>query len=152
MGNICHPQDVKNILARINRLEANSAARWGKMNVGQAVVHLSDQIRCAKGDLVIYPMNNMMLKTVVKWLILAGMKAPKGRVKTAKEFDQDQLGTKPTEFARDRDELVSLVNWFHGAHETYPWQEHPAFGKMTKRQWGKMVYTHLDHHLGQFGA
>jgi Protein of unknown function (DUF1569) len=29
---------------------------------------------------------------------------------------------------------------------------HPVFGKMTKEQWSKATWKHLDHHLQQFGV
>ena len=32
------------------------------------------------------------------------------------------------------------------------WPEHPAFGKLSKRAWGVLIYRHMDHHLKQFGA
>jgi hypothetical protein len=29
--------------------------------------------------------------------------------------------------------------------------EHPAFGRLSGRAWGALVYRHMDHHLRQFG-
>jgi len=29
---------------------------------------------------------------------------------------------------------------------------HPAFGPMTRHDWGALIYKHTDHHLRQFGA
>jgi hypothetical protein len=31
-------------------------------------------------------------------------------------------------------------------------EPHPFFGKLTKEQWSKGTYKHLDHHLLQFGV
>ena len=30
---------------------------------------------------------------------------------------------------------------------TDTWPEHPAFGKLSKRAWGVLIYRHMDHHL-----
>jgi hypothetical protein len=32
------------------------------------------------------------------------------------------------------------------------WGLHPMFGKMTRAEWGKLVYIHVDYHLRQFSA
>ncbi len=29
---------------------------------------------------------------------------------------------------------------------------HPVFGLMTRAQWGRWAYRHMDHHLRQFGV
>jgi Protein of unknown function (DUF1569) len=31
-------------------------------------------------------------------------------------------------------------------------EPHPIFGKMTKEEWSKGTWKHLDHHLQQFGV
>ena len=32
------------------------------------------------------------------------------------------------------------------------WKPHPLFGKMTPREWGKLLQMHLDYHLRQVAA
>jgi hypothetical protein len=29
---------------------------------------------------------------------------------------------------------------------------HPIFGRLTKEQWSRATWKHIDHHLTQFGA
>jgi hypothetical protein len=31
-------------------------------------------------------------------------------------------------------------------------EKHPVFGKLTKEQWSKATWKHIDHHLKQFGV
>ncbi|MEI9911278.1 MAG: DUF1569 domain-containing protein [Bacteroidota bacterium] len=31
-------------------------------------------------------------------------------------------------------------------------EPHPFFGKLTKEEWSKGTWKHLDHHLQQFGV
>jgi len=35
---------------------------------------------------------------------------------------------------------------------TEEWPEHPAFGALSRRAWGVLIYRHMDHHLRQFDA
>ncbi len=32
------------------------------------------------------------------------------------------------------------------------WKPHPMFGKMTPKEWGKLLLIHVDYHLKQFAA
>ena len=47
---------------------------------------------------------------------------------------------------------LKLLNELNNQRKRDDWQPHPAFGKLSKEQWGKMQYKHLDHHLRQFGV
>jgi len=60
--------------------------------------------------------------------------------------------TADKDFEVEKTEIVSLINELNDQREKEDWQPHPAFGKLTKEQWGKMQYKHLDHHLRQFGV
>ena len=39
-----------------------------------------------------------------------------------------------------------------GESEGLGWPDHPAFGALSRRAWGVLIYRHMDHHLRQFGA
>ncbi|MCA0390144.1 MAG: DUF1569 domain-containing protein [Bacteroidetes bacterium] len=30
-------------------------------------------------------------------------------------------------------------------------REHPYFGNLSKKQWSRLAYIHINHHLKQFG-
>lgn len=32
------------------------------------------------------------------------------------------------------------------------WAEHPAFGNMSGKDYGALIYRHFNHHLTQFGV
>ena len=32
------------------------------------------------------------------------------------------------------------------------WPEHPAFGPLSHKGWGRLVWKHTEHHLRQFGV
>lgn len=151
LKSIINPIYKNEILKRISNLENSDVALWGKMNVNEMICHCSDQIRMGTGITKTDFVGNKLLETVLKQLVLLGMPSPKGKVETVKELKQGVGGTKPTGFEMDRENLKNLVNGFE---KTYPGEEiiiHPAFGKMNKKQWGRLIYVHTDHHLKQFG-
>jgi hypothetical protein len=53
---------------------------------------------------------------------------------------------------RHRRRPRELLDRAASARTTDTWPEHPAFGKLSTRAWGVLIYRHMDHHLRQFGA
>lgn len=140
------------IIARIGKLDKDAPAAWGRMTCNQAICHMTDQLRGALYDLPWEDERNILKKTLVKWLALYAMpKIPKN-IPTMPEVDQDIDGTRPTEFENDRALLISYVKKFAAAEENFKWQPHPAFGKMSRKQWDIIAHKHIDHHLRQFGV
>jgi len=60
--------------------------------------------------------------------------------------------TEDKDFTQEKGKLNQLVDDLYARREQQEWQEHPSFGYFTPKQWGKMQYKHLDHHLTQFGV
>ena len=149
---IFDPESKAVMLARIAKMNPDSKALWGKMNARQAMCHLADQLRFALGQVKVAGKAGFFGRTVVKFLVLAGMPAPKGKVQTMPELDQITAGTKPTDFEKDRQTLYALIENVLSQGEDFPWAEHPIFGKLNRKQWGKLIWSHLQHHLSQFGV
>jgi len=139
------------IFKRIGNLQPDAKAQWGRMNCNQAVCHLTDQFRGMFGESEPTHLNSFMKKTVIKWLALYVISVPKN-IPTLPEFDQDKKGTQPTDFENDRATLIAYIEKFAGAPEDFKWQAHGAFGQLSRNEWNRLAYKHLDHHLRQFGA
>ena len=80
----------------------------------------------------------------------------KGVLYNEKPYKQS-LPTDPTyvivdskHFDSEKQNLLELVNKF--TPENVVLLKHPVWGKMTKEQWSKATWKHLDHHLKQFGV
>lgn len=121
------------------------------MNVSQMLCHCTDGMKMATGEREVSDKSNFLLRTVVKPLILYILPMPKG-APTAKELDQMKEGTTPTEFEKDRRELLDCMEKVCSLQKDYKWAAHPTFGKMNHRQWGLLAHKHIDHHLKQFGV
>lgn len=151
MKNILHPADQKALLDRLDKLSPESPALWGRMNASQMICHLADQIRLATGDIPTRDQSNFFTRTVLKHGLMLMAKTPKGKAPTAPEIDQvRQAGTPPTTWENDLALLRQLLERI--AKDPEPFAPHPLFGQMTRKQWGRMVYIHMDHHISQFGG
>lgn len=152
MKNILNLNDKKLIIDRVSTLTPDSKRIWGKMNTNQMICHCADQIKLAEGKIDIKFVGNFFLTKIMKNLILIGLPAPKGKVKTYRELDQLENGTKPTAFENDIKLLVDAINNFDFEFPSNKNVLHPSFGNMSKKEWARLIYVHLDHHLRQFGA
>ncbi len=153
MKNILNIQNREELLTRINNTKETNTALWGKMSVNEMLCHLADQIRVATNQIKTKDFSNFFTRTIASKLVLLGMPAPKGKVKTFSEIDLDKgNGTKPTSFENDRSLLKKNVSDFLEKDNSFIFQPHSAFGSFTREQWGRIIYIHFDHHLKQFGA
>ena len=135
------------LIARINTLDENNTAQWGKMNVYQMVKHcglweemISGRLKCKRSFLG-RVFGQMALKGFLKEDIL-----------------RPNSPSAPELMVRDNDGSVSSekTKWIalieENANFSNPYFMHPFFGKMTKEQIGFLAYKHIDHHLRQFGC
>jgi hypothetical protein len=140
------------IASRMARLRPDSARRWGRMTPHEAVCHLSDSFRCVIGRKQVSMRTTLLWRTVGKWgALYLPVRWPPG-IRTRPEIDQRKGGTRPVEFAADVAALAALVELITAESPSFEWQSHPLFGRMSRADWLRWGYLHMDHHLRQFGA
>ena len=44
-----------------------------------------------------------------------------------------------------------LLNYLERVRQQKNLNEHPFFGELNRKEWARLTYKHLDHHLKQFG-
>ena len=132
---------------RVNNLNENSKANWGKMSVGQMAWHCQGpfNILLQKEDYGLKP--NWLAKVFFKKSLYNDRKWSKGlpTAKFLKTKDQKEFNT---EIAT----LKVLIDETYSHKDKTEWEPHPGFGYFTPQQWGQMQYKHLDHHFRQFGV
>jgi hypothetical protein len=135
------------LISRINSLNENSKAQWGKMNVAQMVKHARKFEELTLGK-VKYKQSflgkifgKMALKNVLKD---EQMKKNLPTVPSFRVIEND------IDIPAEKEKWISMIK----EYEHYPDDGfmHPFFGKMTKAQVGPWSYRHADHHLRQFNA
>lgn len=139
------------IINRINRLTPESRALWGKMDVNQMLCHCADAIKMATREREVADKSSFAKRALLKPLVLYVLPIPKN-VPTARELDQTQGGTTPTDFESDKRDLLASIEKMRSLRDDYDWAPHPTFGRMNRRQWGLLAHKHMDHHLKQFGV
>jgi hypothetical protein len=143
--------DKAEILSRLAKLRPDSQRLWGRMTPHQMLCHLSDSYQVAMGEREEKYVGNFLLTTFGKWIALyVPLPWPKG-IQTGPASDQEKNGTRPREFAQDREKLETLLHRFTAETPDFQYAPHPGMGKLTTSEWMRWGYLHADHHLRQFG-
>jgi hypothetical protein len=144
--NLFEPAVKQDIITRINQLTAQSQGKWGKMDAAQMLAHCQMPLGVAVG------------KHKLKGGFFLRLIGPlfKSQLYNDKPFKQN-LPTDNSfkiadarDFEKEKQDLVLMINDF--SETTMSDEPHPFFGKLTKEQWSRGTWKHLDHHLQQFGV
>lgn len=147
MKTVWNDADHRELLARLDRLMPDATPRWGKFTAPQMLCHLVDAMKMARGALPVKTRHMPIRYPPLKQLIIYWLPFPKG-APTAPEL----LARTPAEWHGEIQELKQELGTFLKRGRSGPFVPHPAFGKLSPRAWGVLVYRHTDHHLKQFGA
>lgn len=135
------------LVSRINKLNENSTAQWGKMTVYQMLKHctLWEEMISGKKKYKQAFIGRLFGKMALKGL-LKDESPVKRNLPTAAGFAITGTGDVSAEKAK----WIALVA--EHTHIKNTVIMHPFFGKMTKEQIGYLAYKHIDHHLRQFNC
>jgi Protein of unknown function (DUF1569) len=152
MKTLANANDKIEIQNRLRKVSPRSRRRWGEMTPHQMICHLSDAFRSCLGEREVRPASRWIPRTPFRWAALwLPMPWPHG-VQGPPEWDPKAQGTQPKEFESDRKELKKLIDRYTKPPRGFEWPAHPFFGRMSHKDWMRLGYLHLDHHLRQFGA
>jgi hypothetical protein len=147
MNSIFETKDNEVMIARVNNLTSESKALWGKMSVDQMLKHTAAPIAYAQGSGNIK--GNFFLKllgSMMKNKILNN--EFKKNSPTAPEF----IFKESYDFEASKKDLIEKFSQFTKGEHVIKVFNHPFFGKMSTEDWNKLMWSHLDHHLRQFGV
>ena len=132
--------------ARIDALTVGARPRWGRMNVGQMVVHCDGHLRHSLGE-HLTPVNKPIRFFPLNLLIIYVLPTPKG-LPTMNELRDPVAGSFEEDRKRLKDSLEKLGALPAGTRMPL----HAAFGRIGHHAHGTLAHNHIDHHLKQFGV
>ena len=145
MASFYDPARRQELLDRLGGLRADRQAAWGKFTAPKMVQHLIESLKMVTGESTPRP-RPFPLQFLVRPGVIHLLPWPKG-APTAPEL----LAGKPTTWEADVAKLRDRIAQLPVPADDAPLPPHPAFGPMSKRDWGVLLYRHLDHHFTQFG-
>ena len=147
MSSIFDKIDNQSIIDRINTLKPESTPLWGKMSVDQMLKHSNEIIIVAFGEreLTVSFVSKLLGKMSKKDIFDHGFEK---NSPTAREF----IFTGKYDFDKAKKELIKNFSRFTEKPVPITIMDHPFWGKMTYKDWNKLMWKHIDHHLRQFGV
>ena len=135
---------------RVESVKPNSQRQWGTMEVDQMLHHLNLACGGSQGFYDLPDESYLISRTLFKWILVdwypeqpVGLRLPTGfKIPHSKRF----------EFAYEKSQLLKILAVDWNARTEDAWKPHPMFGKMTPKEWGKLLQIHVDYHLRQFAA
>lgn len=152
LKSVVDPHVLENLIKRLTRLTPESTRRWGTLTPPELLVHLNDANGIALNT---HPSSgeraagrpSRVIKIIALYL---PFKWPKG-IKTLAALDPRRNGTPPAEFEQDRARVIDGLRAIAGNRDGLLNPQHPMFGPMSRANWQRWAYLHIDHHLRQFG-
>lgn len=141
--------DREAILARLSALQPECTRQWGTMDPAQMLCHCAIALETGTGD---RPMKQKLIGKILMPLFRSKILGEKPFAKNS-PTDPTFVVSGARDFAAERTRLTALIQRFVERGEEAAGKEtHAFFGKMTGKEWGELMYKHIDHHLRQFGG
>jgi hypothetical protein len=140
---------VDELIERTGKLAPDSRRRWGKMNAGQMLAHCSITLETAIGDKY-YP-QNLIGRLIGRFFKSSFLNdAP---LKKNGPTNPAFVIKNPADFVIEKENLLALIKKFYSGGEAgCTANPHTFFGRLSKEEWARLMYKHIDHHLQQFGV
>jgi hypothetical protein len=136
------------LINRINALNENSIAQWGKMNIFQMLKHCTtwEEMVTGKQKFKRVFLGRLFGKMALRSMI--GSEKPLNHnIPTLPELTINETNG---DIESEKKKWVALIQ--ENALSPNPDFIHPFIGKMTTKQIGQLAYKHIDHHLRQFNC
>jgi len=147
MKTIFDTATTHDLIARINTLQPDHKARWGKMNAYQMLKHCTLSEEMVLGH---KQYKRLFAGRLFGKMALKGLLKNENPVKKNQPTHPDMKISGTGNFGEQQTKWITLLKEYaQFNNETFM---HPFFGNMTREQIGSYVYKHTDHHLRQFGA
>lgn len=147
---IYSPETTAELLQRLDRIQANQAPLWGKMNAAQMCAHCCIPYEQILGENT--KQAPLMMRIFLRLFYKKHMVNDKPYAKnlpTAPSF----IRADEHEFLFEKNRLQAYIQSVHGlGPEALSAKTSLSLGKLSALEWNNLLYKHLHHHLCQFGV
>lgn len=135
------------LVARLNRLTPTAQRQWGTMTVDQMLWHVNQAFETGLGRNPLPRLNLPVPRFLLRFFVLS-LPWPKGKART-----HPMLEAKASyDFATERARTIKLMEESASRPLEGTWPESYAMGPLSGKDWSRLGFKHVDHHLKQFGV
>jgi len=139
------------LIQRFEQLQADASPLWGKMNPTEMLAHCTAAIKMAFGEIPAKLRFSPLKASIARLLFIEWFPFPKDAPTTPEMHPKKKLKQSES-FPEEKQTLINHLNRMNNTPAEFSFGMHPLFREMNRKQWGKLIYKHLDHHLRQFGV
>ncbi len=143
--NFFDDSNYQDLINRLYKITPSSQRKWGNMNVAQMLHHLNIAIGSGLGYYSLQDKSTFISRSFIKFMVLDVLK--KFPINTPITLQV----TGNFDFDTEKKILFEILAKSASAKSNIYWRNHTYFGKMTYKQWGKLILIHCNHHFQQFG-
>ncbi|WP_026261992.1 DUF1569 domain-containing protein [Spirosoma panaciterrae] len=147
--NLFDPAAVQEIISRVQTLKASDQPKWGRMNATQMVYHCTLANQQIIQQELGYPPSSWK-QHLLRYLCLYVLPQFPQNKKGASSIETAHLDLSPAQFDEKRSAYIDAIRRFSAQQNLR--LTHPAFGRLSAKEWGCATWMHMDHHLRQFGV
>jgi hypothetical protein len=151
MPRLLDNQSTSELIQRIEVLQENAKPIWGKMSPIQMLAHCTAALKMALGEVPVTVRFSPWKASLARLLFVEWFAFPKDSP-TAPEMDPNKKLKPRDSFLEEKEDLIHHLSRMNNTATDFTFGMHPIFRNMDRKDWGKLVYKHLDHHLRQFGV
>ena len=141
-------ENFTRLMTRLANINADSKAKWGVMEVSQMLHHLNLAIGSGLSNYTLPDESTWMSRGFNQFMLLNVIKKFPPGTQTVAALKV----TETYDFETEKDILLEILKKAFMARTDQDWGRHPYFGKMSKKQWGKLIMIHCNHHFQQFSS
>ncbi len=134
------------LLKRLNNINPNSERIWGEMSASQMLHHLNLAIGSGLGYYTLPDVSTFMSRGFNQFLILNVLKRFPIGAQTAKPLKVIES----FDFEMEKKQLKEILTKAYNSKTDDDWSKHTYFGKMKRKDYGKLIMIHCNHHFQQF--
>lgn len=151
MKTLLSEQDANDLKKRLEVFTDKSKRKWGVMTPQETVQHLRKPLLVALGEKHISFRPSIFSLPIIKTLASQYIPWPHNAPSAPEFLEYENYYLT---FNEEKRSLIYTMDCFITAaikpENSFP--PHPVFGWLTRRQWARLMWRHIDHHLRQFGV
>ena len=147
--NLFDPVILQEVLIRLDKIQPDTEALWGKMNAAQMFAHCAEVLETYAGRKKLkIPWYAHLMKGMI-YKVVFGDQPYNKNAPTLPQFKKLQN----VDFESKKQRLLDSIDHFYKMDELeLSSVVHPLFKNISRGDRGWAMYKHLDHHLNQFGV
>jgi hypothetical protein len=118
------------------------------MGIQQMMCHLIDAVESSFDPDAELPGTGLLSRQPLKWLVLNVLPWPKGKMQSPERL----MRRRPSGWHRDLAALHEILDRVAARDLSATWPASEVFGRLSRREWGALLHTHINHHLSQFSV